>query len=150
MAKGYKTSQIESTVSSILSDAHSATEELMSELEQWRDNMDDNSMDHLPKYEEVSEVAESLSCAVDTLDVDDLVGELGGFNVEATTVTWEEMRPYGKRSPSRSLRRDNVVSMVDAVVEKFEDQIEALNTAKESLEAFKSEIENVEFPGLYS
>jgi len=46
-----------------LEDALSDIEALKEEIEEWRDNLESNSMDHLPKYEEVSEAADNLDSA---------------------------------------------------------------------------------------
>jgi chromosome segregation ATPase len=55
-------------------------EELMSEMESWRDNMSSANMEHLPKYDEVSEAYDNLESMKDELEGIDL--DLPEINTE--------------------------------------------------------------------
>ena len=66
-----------STLEALVCDAYCAVEELRDEITEWQEKLECNSMEHLPKYEEVSEAAAQLDQAVDELDtLNNLVGDL--------------------------------------------------------------------------
>jgi len=46
----------------------SALEELKDEIESWKDNMEGANMEHLPKYDEVSEAYDGLESSVDAYE----------------------------------------------------------------------------------
>jgi len=48
--------------------AKSGIEELQEEIGSWKENMEGANMEHLPKYEEVSECYDALEAAQETLD----------------------------------------------------------------------------------
>lgn len=52
-----------STLADAFTDAASAVDELMQEMTDWRDNLSNANMEHLPKYDEVSEAAQLLEDA---------------------------------------------------------------------------------------
>ena len=45
-----------------------AVRELQEEIQDWQGNLEANSMEHLPKYDEVTECVDQLETFVDTLD----------------------------------------------------------------------------------
>lgn len=62
MSKG-KYIECKGPLLSVLEDAGSSIEELRDEITEWRDNLSSGNMEHLPKYEEVSECADTLESA---------------------------------------------------------------------------------------
>lgn len=50
-------------------DGRSEVESLKEEMGDWKDSLESNSMEHLPKYEEVSECADCLEAALDILEM---------------------------------------------------------------------------------
>ena len=57
----------EQTIAVLLDSAESEVEELLSEIESWKGNLEGASMEHLPKYDEVAGCYEALETARDTL-----------------------------------------------------------------------------------
>lgn len=55
-----------------LSISSSGVEELRGELESWAENMSDNNMEHLPKYDEVTEAMDALQEVIDAIDAVDV------------------------------------------------------------------------------
>jgi hypothetical protein len=140
-------------------------EDLASEMGDWRDNLESNSMEHLPKYEEVSEAADTLENAGQEIEssVDELraaleeIKELNGEIVGSIEISYTE---HSRRGSPRWLRRDNAVAPLRAAVDYIENALidgeqsknEALDNIEEltaSLADRLDEIEGVEFPGMF-
>lgn len=143
-------------------------EDLASEMGDWRDSLESNSMEHLPKYEEVSEAADTLENAGQEIEttVDELstalegLGELNGVSVDTIEISYTER---SRRGSPRWLRRDNAIASLQAAVDYIENALaaqreqdkidnEALDSVEEhtqSLAEHLDEIENVEFPGMF-
>jgi len=71
-----KLQTIKSTIRDSLESGAQAVDDLKDEMESWRDNMDGANMSHLPKFDEVSECADSLGNADLTSKVEELVSLL--------------------------------------------------------------------------
>jgi len=132
MGRRYKTVIVKMTIAEALSSGHSELEELKNEMEEWRDNLSGNNMEHLPKYDEVSEVVDTLENAVDNLDVDDIVSQLeeAGVNV-GVEIEVSEDRPYGSKGSPRWMRCGNACALLEAAESEARSQIEQINEERE-------------------
>ena len=158
MARALKFSLHESTISGAVSDAFSTIEALQDEMSEWASNMEGNNMEHLPKYDTVSEARDTLENANDEPDVPGKLPEGLEDKVQYSTIK--------KRRLSRSDRRDGATSALEATaehIEKFLDDHDEQHACwqadgvdrdewvslQEKLVEVKDEIESVEFPGMY-
>jgi len=66
----------EETIREALEYAGSAIEELKTEIEEWKENLESNDMDHLPKYEEVEECYSTLEDAELETAVEEFISAL--------------------------------------------------------------------------
>jgi len=148
-----------STVS--LTDALSTyqdVENLRDEMVEWRDNLDGAGMDHMPKYEEVSECCDVLDC-YDELqsDCEELEQMLEGTDLAGVMVTSQDMQPYKGRGFPRWMQMSNALAPIRAACEHLtsqeaEDNTEALTDiiAKAAeVEAHCETLEGAEFPGMF-
>lgn len=120
----YKTSSHESTIKEIL-DCGNVLEDLHSQMEEWRENLEGNNMEHLPKYEEVSEAADALENAgseIETYasDLSSALEKCGDLLEE--TVSYTLMTPYKGRSEPRWMQCANALSALQAVVAFLQDE----------------------------
>lgn len=147
------------SIDGIVSDSQSVFEELRTELQDWADNLSGNNMEHLPKYEELTEAISQLDEAVDNQpDYPETL--LPGMTGE---IQWQEKAPY-KGEQSRSERRSAATSDLSVVVSEITAAIDAIeNTDEEGIsdlitewEAYRDAVEEileaadqVEFPRMY-
>lgn len=95
-------------LSSVLDDAAQDVSDLLEEMRTWQESLESNSMEHLPKYDEVSESVSALEQASD--------GQLDSLSIpefltaEAVSYTQDTRRS----AESRSGRLDNAMRMLDA------------------------------------
>jgi chromosome segregation ATPase len=165
-------------LSGALDGGTSSVEELKDEMEEWASNLESNSMEHLPKYDEVNEAKEALESAVDALQSIDTPEFITDLEVKFT-------RDTRQSANSRSGRLDNARNELDAALsgaqawlddnEELEandpadpdsydeneetvtdeavternDEREAVQTFVDELESAISELDNVSFPGMY-
>ena len=154
-----RTSEMEGAVS----DAFSEFQSLRDEMNDWKENMEGNNMEHLPKYEEVSEAHDTLENQADN-EPDFPSGNMPeGLS---TTVTWTDLHTYA-RSQSRQTRLsdatnglDAVISAIRAFLDEHDDEAECwkaddvvsrddLEQYANDLEEIKDEMDGVSFPGMY-
>lgn len=166
MAKRFKSIPRTTTAEAAFEDAKADIESLYEEMNEWAENMESNSMEGLPKYEEVCEARESLEQAKDSLEGVDF-SSLPDALREAE-VSYTEARPYGRKPEPRWMRLSNCVSMLhaakDAVTAAEEaemanegqsdeehDQIEDIDfeTAGNAIDEAINYAEQVSFPGMY-
>lgn len=65
---GQRAKPVTATAEGAFEDGKSEIESLKEEITEWKENLEGNSMEHLPKYEEVSECADTVESALDTLE----------------------------------------------------------------------------------
>lgn len=162
MARRKKTpQQRESTIIELLN-TYTDIEELKDEMVEWRDNMDGANMSHLPKYDEVSEAADTLENA----ELERAVSDLEEIKDEAfaalleTKVTYQYY-PTAGRSMSRQDRLSDAVEDVRRGYERLSEFVDDLTVAmpadvrqdaREALDEIESQLndlENVSFPGMF-
>ena len=158
-----------STVS--LTDALSSfqgVEDLREQMNEWRENMEGASMEHMPKYEEVQECCETLDCydeletsanELETL-VDGLKvrGPSGGrVLLTAANITTTDMVPYKGRGEPRWMTLSNSITPVQAACQYIEEHVdeddseqhaEVLATAR-AITDLCEQLEGAEFPGMF-
>lgn len=146
---GTRNHPVTSTIGGAIESAVSVIEELHTEMEDWASNMEGNSMEHLPKYDEVNEAKDALESPKDELEGLDLPEEVSGVEVSYTQDTRQSAN-------SRSGRLNNALDELraaeaglDSEVERLEELLEKAREAKDTLEAQISELESVNFPGMY-
>lgn len=150
--KRFKITEQTSTVSGVVADVASELEELAQEMRDWADNMEE-SFSHTDKFQQVSDVA-------DTLEYVDLDIEVPRI-VEDLTVKYMIHSPYGRKGASRSMRRDNFVMALEAaqgiaqleldsgVWEEDSDQPDEIEEFIQALDDIIGELQGVDFPGAF-
>lgn len=116
--KKYKTAQYTGTVEGALDGAKSDIEGLKDEMDEWKSNMESNSMEHMPKYDEVSECYDALEQVYDKLEEVDL-GELPD-GAGDRQITYTVMSPYGRKGEPRWMRLANAEAMISAAKDGLE------------------------------
>lgn len=139
------------TLESAIDDFKSDVEGLKEEIESWKDNLENNSMEHLPKYEEVSECFDALEEACEKTEEIELPD---GFSME---ITWEEIDV--KRKTSRSARASDAARDLRTFSERLVEMIDSSSLSEERKEELRDlaskmndateQIEAVSFPGMY-
>lgn len=151
----------ETSIEDAVSDAMSKLEELKSEMADWASNMEGANMEHMPKYEEVTEAR----CALEDLEGDDpaLPDELPEGLIDL--ITWMELPPL-KRGLGRNARCADAASGLRRAAEHVEafleeargnldvdadepESYETLETFAERCSEIAEEAEGVSFPGMY-
>jgi hypothetical protein len=154
MSRSYKVEKRTTTVSAAVSDALSELQELGSEMREWFDNMSEG-LQQTGKAETISCTADSLE-SVSEPDVPECVAEL-----EVTY--FESVNRDKRRGPSRAVRCENAVAMLNAAkdaVEAFtsskgegdgvdQDVISEVDQLVSDLDDVISEAEGCEFPSMY-
>ena len=143
----------------IVDDAIGEIDSLKEEMQDWMDSLSSNNMEHLPKYEEVSECYNALENA--TGNTPEMPTEfLPGM---ALTYEWQEKAPY-KGAQSRSTRCSNATNDIEQVITYIDDSIQNLDDQqteehadliaeweqyRNDLEEIVNEAQNASFPGMY-
>lgn len=165
-------------VSGTLEGGTSVIEELKDEMTEWQSSLESNSMEHLPKYDEVTEAVDALEAAVDALQSLDCPDCITDFPVSYTqdTRTSANSRP-GRMSNARQeldaalagandwleenpeleandpadedSYDESLETITDDAVTEREDQRGEVETFAQELEDAISELDNVSFPGMY-
>lgn len=165
-------------VSGAFESGTSVVEELKDEMSEWADNMESNSMEHLPKFEEVSEARDALEAALDNLQGIECPDFLGEIEVTYTQDTrqsansragrldnarqeldaalagaqqWlDEHEELEQNDPEDEEEGDADADAVteDEVIER-QEQREAAEEFVNELEGAISELDSVSFPGMY-
>ena len=158
MAKGSRNHPVEGTVEGFLEDAMSTVEELRDEMSEWRDNIEEG-FSHTEKYERVSEAA-------DALEVEAPEAPSSAEEVKCNT-TIDTRRSAG----SRTARLANALNLLYAARDAAEnhkglleseqseeqggenddlgDEIGDLETFLGEMDDLISQLEGVEFPGMF-
>jgi uncharacterized protein (UPF0147 family) len=149
---------VKNAVGKAFEDAISELQSLRDEMVEWRDNMEGTSLENTEKYEDVSEVADSL----ESLEIDYL--NLPGCINSSAEISYQEIRRKGF---PRWVRLSNAISaleavknFVDAEVEHYENMeptaemdptaiVEDLRDFSDSLGNIIDECSGIVFPGMY-
>lgn len=149
---------------------------LKDEIVEWKDNMEANSMEAMPKYDEVSEAADALESGADSLESLEVPECLQGVEVTYTVDT-------RRKAQSRSGRMGNALNALGAAkagaeawledneeleaneddedrdeddelvtqaeADEREEQCSAVQEFIDELENAYGELEGVNFPGMY-
>jgi hypothetical protein len=164
-ARKKKAEARESTIADLLS-SYSGVEELKDEMCEWRDNMESANMTQVPKFEEVSEAADSLDNAY--TDLESAVGDIENIKDEKLLDLMETKVQYqyhpfrAGRGRSRSdrlsdvcedVRRayDRLMELIDAEDRSglSEDTAQEVRDALDSIEGALTDLEGVSFPGMF-
>jgi hypothetical protein len=174
--RGERAKLVTGTIDGAFEEGKSEVEGLKEEITEWKDNMESNSMENLPKFDEVSECADAIESGMDTLDSLEVPEVLQDVEVTYTVDT-------RRKAQSRNGRMGNAMSMLDAAKSGAEawledneeltaneddddrDEDEELVTEadanereeqRSAVEEFINELENaygelegVSFPGMY-
>lgn len=141
----------EGTIDGIVSDALSTIQGLRDEMNDWQSNMEAANMEHLPKYEQVSECHDALDSFCDSEP--DMPSEVpAGLE---TTLKWEESG--AKKKQSRAARLSDAVSDIQRVIEHIEEFLTANQDEPNDdwqqycadLQSIVDDAEAVEFPGMF-
>lgn len=125
MAKKYKTNLYTGTVQGALEAATSDVEGIKDDIENWKSNMESANMEHMPKFDEVSECYDALG---------ELHGQLEGISLDDLPeaakdkeITYTEMKPYGRKPMPRWMQLANAEAAASAAKD-------ALETARDDAE----------------
>lgn len=115
----------EETIADILG-CGNVLEDLTNEMSEWRDNLESSEMTHLPKFDEVSEAAETLENAGSEIEqaasnLADTLEKAGAQELLSAKVSYTTMIPYKGRGNPRWMQRDNALAALMAVTEYLED-----------------------------
>ncbi len=129
---------------------------LKEDIENWKSNMESNSMEHLPKYEEVEACYTALEEAVEKLDEvewpSNEEGEIDG------SVAYMEYRPVNKkRGPPRWMQLSSAESQLEAakgsleeyLAEHGENEDETIQTAIDTIQEAIDNMGGVSFPSMF-
>lgn len=114
---GQRAFPIRSTVEGAFEDGKSEVESLKEEIGEWKENLEGNSMEHLPKYDEVSECSDALDAAMDIFDGIDFPSCISDTKV---TYTMDTRQSAG----SRSGRLSNAQNALDAAKSQAESWLD--------------------------
>lgn len=114
---GSRAHPVTSSILGAIESASSVLEELHSEMEEWASSLEGNSMEHLPKYDEVSEARDALESPKDELESIELPDEIGGVEIKYTQDT-------RKKAGSRSGRLNNAADELRAAEAGLEAWLE--------------------------
>jgi hypothetical protein len=177
-AAGSRRHPIQSDLAGALADGISDVENLKEEMEEWANSLESNNMEHLPKYDEVTEAKDALENGLDGLQGIEVPEFLGDLDASFTIDT-------RKKAQSRSYRLANAMNAIDAakcaaeswleehdelelpseddepaedddgepitqeMIEERDRQREAAEEFVNEVENAYAELENVSFPGMY-
>ena len=163
--RGSRNAPATSTLEALVCDAYCAVEELRDEITEWQENLECNGMEHLPKYEDVSETALLLDQAVGELDtLNDLVGDLPDeIQNQKLDYTYDSRRKawarWGRLSNGQVMAQVALEAGREALAAAQEradeaetdlpDQMEELEGALDAWEEGITTTEDVCFPGMY-
>lgn len=131
----------------------SDAQELKSEMESWRDNMDGTGLENTEKYSSVSEAADALDYVVDEMEsnLNNLI-ELLDKSEAGKKVLDTKIQVSNRRVDSRADRagalNDQIGRAVDAIKSGLPEDHEAVAMAEEVAEQ-SEEVSMVDFPGMY-
>jgi len=174
--RGERAKLVTGTIDGAFEEGKSEVEGLKEEITEWKDNMESNSMENLPKFDEVSECADAIESGMDTLDSLEVPEVLQGVEVTYTIDT-------RRKAQSRNGRMGNAMGMLDAAkagaeawledneeleaneddedrdedeelvteadANEREEQRSAVQEFIDELENAYGELEGVNFPGMY-
>jgi chromosome segregation ATPase len=114
---GSRNHPVTSSILGAIESGASVIEELHGEMEEWASSLESNSMEHLPKYEEVDEARNALDGPKDELQSIDLPEEIAGVEVKYTQDTRQSAN-------SRSGRLNNALDELRAAEAGLEEWLE--------------------------
>lgn len=174
---GTRALPVTSDIGGALSDGMGEAEGLRDEIGEWKDNLESNGMEALPKYEELTECFDTLDGGMEVLDSLALPDCLSGLEVRYT-------RDTRQSAGSRAGRMSNALSALGAALDGAtswmdenpeldltdsddladtpegevvsQDMVEERDAAREEVSTFAEELEDAigqledaSFPGMY-
>lgn len=153
----YKPVTTEYSVADAIANGYSELQSLRDEMQETADNMSGANMEHMPKYETASTTADTLGNFCD--DEPEVPEEAGNGRIQVT----EMVNKRKGRGPSRQVRLDNAVAMLEAAKAHLETLQEAAEEGEgeketgdddyqeliDKLDEDIGEASGCEFPGMY-
>lgn len=158
------------TLEETVGDAMSQTEELHSEMEEQCEGMESNEMEHLPRYEVISQTRDNLEESLDYLR--DAESTLMDCRSDVREQTVAYIRDERKAARSRPGRRDNIDTLLCRIIDALDERIEEieemdfdddkdkesefdsikseLDEIKTTIESAQSSLQEAEFPSMFS
>ena len=176
---GSRAAPIQSDIGSAFDAGRQDVTDLKEEIEAWKDGLEGNNMEHLPKYEEVSECYDALDSAIGGLEGIEVPDCMEGFDASYTQDTRQSAQSRAGRLNNAMAALDAVKSACEQWLEEFpeleatdtddedapvegdddfidEAMVQERETQRGEVEEFQtelenaySELENVSFPGMY-
>ena len=141
----------------------SEIESLRDEMQGWIDNMGGTALENTSRYQTASDAVDTLD-RVDDIRFDDIwdavrntksltVDGLKALEYEVVTFKVRSRRQY----PSRTHRLSNSVSIINGALECLreflerwsDDEVGEIRAAIDEVESIVSDLDGVEFPGMY-
>ena len=151
----YKFIEGTSTVRDAINDGFADLEELAEEMGSWRDNMNGTPAENTGRFEVVTETADTLE-GLDRPTVNDDLPE--SILDALVTYTYAKVQSGRQRTPSRSYRCSNACNQMSAGAEFIRGALDGvedenvrvdLETLAAEVEEVISNVESLEFPGMY-
>lgn len=171
MAKKGKYVPVKGTVREALESVPGEITDLKDELQEWQSNLEGNGMEHLPKYDEVTEAADSLENVETELEnaASELISALDKHENKSIrallddSIEWSEFQPYKGRSYSRADRCSNAIAPLQCAADHIkseiaelvedhgvkEDDTQEVFSYAEEVETQCEEAESICFPGMF-
>ena len=150
----YKSIVLDATVTQAIENGQQDLEELKEEMCSWRDNMEGTPAENSPRFETVTETADTLE-NMETVDPDDLPEGVGS---SWTKYGNQKVTSGRQKTPSRAVRCSNACAALEAAAGFLEevdsdtaddDVTEACTQMATELREIISDVEGLEFPGMY-
>lgn len=125
-----------------LEGAKSIVSELQDEMESWKDSLESNEMEHLPKYEEVEQCYTALEEGNEALDqFDDLYLPSDIADQEATYVY---SKPYGRKPMSRADRLAEALAVLELLIDALADYKDEVVDEGAEFDEYRGEFEDAQ------
>lgn len=146
-------------------DAKSDEESLRDEMTEWRDNMESNNMENVPKFDEVQQAAESMEAQELPGEVPEALAAIP-VAVSPEVLLLTARHRHRKERTGRGWRHSENLGILEAVKDTLREHIEKLQekdnpTDEEAelitdaedflqeIETYTDEVESVDFPGMF-
>lgn len=141
--KGSRNESFTMSITDAISSSVDEVQCLYDEMQEWQSNMECNSMESMPKYDEVSECVSNLENA----EFDQVDPSQASDVCDAISITFTQ--DTRRSATSRRARLENAMSGLTAARDEIRAQIDNLEELYQALETACDNLEQVDFPGMY-
>jgi hypothetical protein len=164
MARKYKIENHTAKLGSLCTD-YGEIESLGEEMSEWRDNLESNNMENLPKFEEVSETADTIENVWNELQglgdqLEEAIKKSSFAPLLDDVLSYTIMVPYKGRGYPRWMRMSNSTAPLRTVLAHLEeslpkeekadaDKLQEIRDLADEIGSQLDELDQVSFPGMY-